>query len=118
MYKLMNSASGIVTAIVNTPHGLSASAFTNGTPTPESAITMMKRIAMAAVKPASGPISRRAISASDAAPRRVDAHSVIESCTAPARHTPATSHMSPGANPNCAASTGPMSGPGPAIAAK
>ena len=30
------------------------------------------------------------------------------SCTAPARQTPATSHSKPGANPNCAASTGPM----------
>ncbi len=78
----------------------------------------MNRIATAAVKPATGPISIRAISASDAPFRRTDAQSAIMSCTAPARHTPATSHNNPGANPNCAASTGPSSGPGPAIAAK
>src|SRR4030095_11715317 len=39
-------------------------------------------------------------------------------CPAPHRWQPATSQGSPGANPNCAASTGPTSGPAPAIAAK
>ena len=61
----MNSAIGIVMAIVKTPHGLSLSAFTNASPTPASAMMMMKRMATAAVKPATGPISMRAISASD-----------------------------------------------------
>ncbi len=52
---------------------------------------------MAAVKPATGPISIRAISASDAPPRRVDAHRMRQSCTAPARQTPAISQNNPGA---------------------
>ncbi len=57
-------------------------------------------------------------SAIDLAPRRVEAHRIIESCTAPARQTPATSHSRPGAQPNCAASIGPTSGPAPVMAAK
>ena len=76
MYRLMNSASGIVMAIVNTPHGLSASALTKTRPTPASAMTMMKRMATAAVKPATGPISMRAISASDLPFRRVEAQRI------------------------------------------
>ena len=96
MYRLMKSASGIVAAIVKRPHGLLLSALTNGTPTPASAMTMMKRIAMAAISPASGLISWRAIVASDAPFRRVDPHSEIMSCTAPARQTPATSQSKSG----------------------
>jgi hypothetical protein len=60
----------------------------------------------------------RAMSASERPPRRVEAQSQNESCTAPARHTPPTSHINPGAYPNWAARTGPMSGPEPAMAAK
>ena len=60
-------------------------------------MTMMKRMAMAAVMPATGPISVRAISASERPPRRVDAHRMTKSCTAPARQTPTTSQISPGA---------------------
>jgi hypothetical protein len=66
MYSPISSARGIVTAMVNTPHGLSLSAFTNATPTPARAITMMNRIAMPAVNPATGPIWVRASSASEA----------------------------------------------------
>ena len=51
-------------------------------------------------------------------PRRVEAQRMMKSWTAPARQTPQTSQMSPGAQPNCAASTGPISGPAPVIAAK
>ena len=40
------------------------------------------------------------------------------SCTAPARTLPMSSHRNPGAQPNCAARTGPTSGPAPAMAAK
>ena len=42
----MKSASGIVTPIVNVPHALSASALTTAMPSPASAMTMMKRIAI------------------------------------------------------------------------
>ena len=93
----MNSASGIELPIVNMPHALSASALTTARPSPASAMTTMKRMAIAAVMPATGPISLRAISASEAPPRRVEAHRMIKSWTAPARQTPATSQMSPGA---------------------
>ena len=74
---------------------------------------------MMAVVPATGPISDRAISASDRPPRRVDAHSVIDVVDRAGRgQQPASSHMKPGAQPNCVASTGPISGPAPAMAAK
>ena len=49
--KPMNMPSGMVMATVNVPHTLSASALTNATPRPASAITRMKRIAIAAMKP-------------------------------------------------------------------
>ena len=42
------------------------------------------------------PNSVRAISANDLPPRRTDAASTSMSCTAPARHTPITSHNKPG----------------------
>ena len=60
-------------------------------------MTMMKRMATAAVTPATGPISSRAISASERPPRRVEAQRTMKSWTAPARQTPQTSQMSPGA---------------------
>ena len=74
----MKIAIGIVAPMVNVPHALSASALTTARPRPASAMTTMKRIAIAPVVPATGPISVRAISASDRPPRRVDAHSVID----------------------------------------
>ncbi len=79
---------------------------------------MMKRIAKEVVTPATDPISARAISASDRPSCRVDAQRIMKSWTAPPRHTPMTSQTRPGRNPNCAARTGPMSGPAPVIAAK
>ena len=93
----MKTATGIVMAMVNVPHALSASALTTARPSPAIAMTVMKRIAMPAVRPATGPTSVRAMSASDRPPRLVEAQSQNESCTAPARQTPATSQMSPGA---------------------
>ena len=78
----------------------------------------MNRIAMPATKPESGLISVRAISASDFPLRRMLAARIMKSCTAPPRQTPITSHNNPGRNPNWAASTGPIKGPAPEIAAK
>ncbi len=75
----MNIPMGMVMAIVNTPHALSASALTTASPRPASAMVMMKRMARAAVMPAADPISSRAISASDLPPRRVEAHSMTRS---------------------------------------
>ena len=83
--------------IVKVPHALSASALTTMMPRPASAMTTMNRTAIAPVMPATGPISVRAISASDRPPRRVDAHRTVMSCTAPARQQPAISQMNPGA---------------------
>ena len=48
----MNIAMGIVAATVNTPHGLSASAFTTTSASTASRITMMARIATVAITPA------------------------------------------------------------------
>ncbi len=104
--------------IVNTPHGLPASAFTTTMPSPASVTSRMNSTAIIATSPANGEISVRATSASDLPLCRVEATSTVKSCTAPASTAPATSHTSPGANPNCAASVGPTSGPAPAIAAK
>ena len=96
----MNTASGMVMKIVKVPQALSASALTTMMPRPAMAMTMIRRTAIAAVTPATGPTSERAMSASERPPRRVDAHSQNESWTAPARHTPKTSHSSPGMKPN------------------
>ncbi len=93
----MKIASGIVAAIVKVPHGLLYSALTTTSPSPASAMTMTNMIAMAAMMPANGLISRRAISASDLPPRRTDAQRMTKSWTAPARTTPAMSHRYPGA---------------------
>ena len=95
--KPMNTPSGMVMAMVNTPHGLSASAFTKVMPRPAIAMTNMKRIAIDAMNPMNGLISCLTMSGSERPPRRTEAHRMIESCTAPARHTPATSQMNPGA---------------------
>ena len=50
--------------------------------------------------------------------RRMEATRIMKSWTAPARTAPITIHKNPGRKPNCAASTGPSSGPAPAMAAK
>ena len=50
----MKIASGIVIAIVNVPHGLSASALTTTMPRPAMAMTTMKRMAMAPANQATG----------------------------------------------------------------
>jgi hypothetical protein len=73
----MKRASGIDAPIVNVPQALSWSAFTTASPRPASAMMTMKRMATAAVAPATGPISVRAISASERPPRRVDAHRMM-----------------------------------------
>ena len=107
-----------MTPMVKVPHGALGSALTTAMPSPASAMTTMKRMAIAAVRPATGPISVRAISASERPPRRTEAHRMTKSWTAPARHDAGDEPDEPGTKPNCAASTGPMSGPAPVIAAK
>ncbi len=111
IHRPTNSAMGMVQAMVNRPQdepGITQddpsgrcsvsppSAFTTTRPSPASALTMMNRIAMAAVVPATGPISARAISASERPLRRIENASTRKSCTAPASTTPITSHSRPG----------------------
>ena len=67
MYQPTKSASGIDMPIVNVPHALCSSALTTARPSPASAMMTMKRMARAAVVPATGPISARAMSASERA---------------------------------------------------
>ena len=114
----MRSAIGIVIPIVNAPQALSARALTTTKPSPASAATTMKRIAAAVAKPDAGPSSSRAISARDFHPERTEAAKITKSWTAPPKTAPGTSHKSPGSHPYWAASTGPIKGPAPAIAAK
>ena len=114
----MNIAIGIVAATVNTPHGLSASAFTTTNASTASRITMIARIATSPITPANEFSSSFTICPSDRPCRRIEQNKITKSCTAPPSTTPMRIHSVPGRYPNCAASTGPTSGPGPEIAAK
>jgi hypothetical protein len=100
------------------PHGLFPSAFTTTSASTAISTSMMPSTATRAVKPATGPISSLAICPRDLPFRRSDEQRITKSCTAPPRATPMMIQSAPGRNPNCAASVGPTSGPGPAIAAK
>ncbi len=117
-YTPISIAIGIERAMVTVPHGLSRSAFTTTSASTEMRMIMMPRIETSATLPATGPISSLAICPSDLPSRRIDAHRITKSCTAPPSTTPTRIQSAPGRKPNCAASVGPTSGPGPAIAAK
>ena len=114
----MNTAIGIVAAMVNVPHGLPDSAFTTTSATTASRMIMISSTVNSATKPPSFPISSRAICPSDLPSRRMEANRMTKSCTAPPKTPPIMIQRVPGKYPNCAASTGPTSGPGPAMAAK
>ena len=114
----MTSAMGIVHDSVKRPHGLSRSALTTTSASTASRMIMIAKIATIAASPATGFTSSFAIWPSDLPSRRIDAHRIRKSCTAPPRTTPAISQIVPGRNPNCAASVGPTSGPAPEIAEK
>ena len=111
-------AIGMVAAMVNKPHGLSASALTTTSASTASRMIMMATMLTSATAPANGPISSRTIWPSDLPRRRVEQNRITESCTAPPSVAPISIHNMPGRYPNWAASTGPTSGPGPAMAAK
>ena len=68
--------------------------------------------------PATMPISSRTIWPRLLPLRRIEKNSTIMSWTAPAKITPTMIQAVPGRYPICAASTGPTSGPAPAMAAK
>ena len=61
----ITSAMGIVMPMVNTPHGLLASAFTTTMPSPASVTSRMNSTAIMVTSPANGLISVRAMSASE-----------------------------------------------------
>ena len=112
-------AMGMVLAMVKVPHELSARAFTTTNPSPAMAMMMMTKVAMVAVTTL--PVLRiceRTISTSDLPSLRTEAVRMTMSCTAPAITAPTSIHRKPGKKPNWQASTGPTSGPAPAMAAK
>ncbi len=109
---------GMVMATVKVAQALPSSIFTTAKPIAEMAMVTVKKMPSVATPAATGPSSRRAISASERPSRRTLADMMTKSWTAPPRVTPIKIHNSPGRKPNCAASTGPMSGPAPVMAAK
>ena len=109
---------GIVQAMVNSPHGDARSAFTTINASTASRMIMIASTAIIAVTPVTLLTSSLAIWPSDLPSRRSEQNRIVKSWTAPPSTTPMTSHSVPGRKPNCAASTGPTSGPAPAMAAK
>ncbi len=108
----------MVIAKVNVAHGEDFNAFTITSATTPSKMIMMASTASCAMNPPRRLTSLRAISPSVFPSRRMEQNKITKSCTHPAKAAPAISHSVPGKYPNCAASVGPTSGPGPAIAAK
>ncbi len=92
----MNSASGMVAATVNVPHGLSANAFTTIRASTARMMTMIMKVPNRAMTPGTGPSSDLIKSPSDRPSRRVEINSTMKSCTAPAKTTPASIHNMPG----------------------
>ena len=73
------SAIGTVIAMVKSPHGLSASAFTTTSASTASRITMIASTLTSATKPTPAPISSFTIWPSDLPSRRIEANIVIAS---------------------------------------
>ena len=107
IHQPISSAIGIVHEIVNRPHGLSRSALTTTSASTASRMIMIAKIATMPATPATGFTSSFAIWPSDLPSRRIDAHRMTKSCTAPPSTTPTISQIVPGRKPNCAASVGP-----------
>ncbi len=95
-YSPMNSAMGMVAAIVNAPQGLSLNAFTTTSATTASRMIMISSTVSSAVNPPTLPISSRAIWPSDFPSRRIDANRITKSCTAPPSTAPMMIHSVPG----------------------
>ena len=114
----MPRAMGMVQRMEKMPQGLSLSALVTTRASTASRMIMIARIAIIAKSPVTGPISSLAIWPSDLPSRRMEPKRITKSWTAPPSTTPKTIQMVLGSQPNCAASTGPTSGPAPAMAAK
>ena len=87
---------GIVAPTVNTPHGLSASAFTTTSASTASKITRIASTATSATAPAGEFNSSFTICASDLPSRRMEQNKMTKSCTAPPSTTPIKIHSAPG----------------------
>src|ERR1041385_5841645 len=118
IHRPVSRAAGMVTMMVNMPQALSERALTTTMATLAKVQTMMNRVAMEVVRPDRGPMLARAILGSERPFWRTDAQRMTKSWTAPAMQAPMTIQMKPGRKPHCEARTGPISGPGPAMAAK
>ena len=92
----MNTAMGMVAAMVKVPQGLPFSALTTTSATTASRMTMIKSTVTRATKPPTLPISSRAIWPSDLPSRRMEANRMTKSCTAPPNTAPMMIHSVPG----------------------
>ena len=92
----MNIAMGIVAATVNTPHGLSASAFTTTSASTASRMIMIARIATRPITPANEFSSSFTIWPRERPLRRIEQKRITKSCTAPPSTTPIRIHSVPG----------------------
>ena len=86
----------MVAAIVNVPHGLWTSAFTTISASTAMMMTIIIKMPMEAITPATVPSSCFTISPKDLPSRRMDTNKTIMSCTAPANTTPKIIHSVPG----------------------
>ena len=101
----------MVAKTVNVPQGECARALTTTSASTASKMIMIIKMPTIATVPAVSPSSARIMSPNERPSRRVEAHSTMKSCTAPANTTPTSSQSVPGRYPICAASTGPTNGP-------
>ena len=89
-------AIGIVAAIVNTPQGDSASAFTTTRARTARRMTLIAVTLTRATRPAKGPTSSRTIWPSDLPPLRMEQKRMMLSWTAPPKTAPTRIQRSPG----------------------
>jgi hypothetical protein len=92
----ITTATGIEIRIVESPHGLSASAFTTTSASTARRMTMIARMAMSETTPAKCPTSSRIICPRDLARRRTEQKRIRQSWTAPPRVAPTRIHSRPG----------------------
>ena len=97
---------------VNSPHGLSRSAFTTTSASTASKMIMIAKMATMPAMPATLFTSSFAICPSDLPSRRIDAHRITKSCTAPPRTTPTMSQMRAGQEPELRGQRRPDQRPG------
>ncbi len=95
-YSPMNTAIGIVIAMVNVPQGLALSAFTTISAATPSRMMMMLITATKATNPPTRPISSRAIWPRDLPSRRTENSRITKSCTHPPNTAPARIQIVPG----------------------